>query len=141
MRQLPIPALAIFLSFQIGSAYGAGLESICDLENKDATSLINQNFHITYKTDPHPVSVSEPFTLHILVCSTDGIPYENSLKINAQMPKHKHGMNLKPKTIKISPGSYQASGMMFHMPGDWQYQFSLKKAGKTTRLTSDYRLK
>ncbi len=123
------------------SADSAGLESICDLTSQTAVSISDKTYRITYKTDPQQLIVSEPFTVHLLICTVEGIPFDGDLKVSAAMPKHKHGMNFAPKVSKLSPGSYQVEAMVFHMPGAWGYEFSLAEGGKTTRLLSDHLLK
>ena len=42
------------------------------------------------------------------------------LKIDARMPEHNHGMNVKPKIIELkAEQAYRVDGMKLHMPGDW----------------------
>jgi len=67
-----------------------------------------------------PVAIGKPFTVQLAVCA-DNSKTVQRVSIDATMPAHKHGMNYKPDIKEIETGSkYKASGMFFHMPGQWQ---------------------
>ncbi len=122
-------------------ALSAGLQSVCDLGNKDATTVENSDFRILFKPDPNPIAVSVPFSLHLIICDKEGQPYDGKVNVDATMPMHMHGMYGTPKVVKHSPGSYQANGMMFQMPGMWQYKFQLKQDGKKHEILFDQQIK
>lgn len=42
------------------------------------------------------------------------------LAIDAQMPAHRHGMNVRPELSSPGPGRLRAEGLLWHMPGDWE---------------------
>ncbi|MEO1262282.1 MAG: hypothetical protein AAFZ15_25980 [Bacteroidota bacterium] len=60
------------------------------------------------------------------------------MNVEAIMPSHGHGMNVQPI---VSPGekpnSFKASGMLFHMRGDWEVQVFIKHADKLEKATLD----
>ena len=56
------------------------------------------------------------------------------------MPAHKHGMNYAPSLKPLGPGRWRAEGLMFHMPGRWEFVFEIDAAGKTDRLAAPYQL-
>jgi hypothetical protein len=41
------------------------------------------------------------------------------------MPEHRHGMNYKPGIRPVGAGRFRAEGLMFHMPGRWEFVFDL----------------
>jgi len=79
---------------------------------------------IALKLPPTPVKIGEPFTVDILVCA-DQQPETGSLKLDATMPAHRHGMNYKPEIQPVADNIYRVSGMFFHMPGEWQITVDL----------------
>ncbi len=82
------------------------------------------------------ISVGEPFSVDITVCSE--LP-PVSIKVDAGMPGHGHGMNYTLDITELSAdvnenasgnqsavNKYRVEGMMFHMPGQWQWSVDLK---------------
>lgn len=80
--------------------------------------------------------VNEHFTLSVVVVSADtGRPLDILVAIDADMPEHKHGMNVKPVLEKTGPGAYAAKGMLLHMLGKWEIETTLlTPSGATERL-------
>jgi hypothetical protein len=76
----------------------------------------------------NPIAVGKQFGIAFEICSLNGKPVPMLIKIDADMPAHKHGMNYKPKVSKTTSG-YIAEGMMFHMPGAWRVTFELEASG------------
>jgi hypothetical protein len=68
------------------------------------------------------------FSLEIAVCPVAGNPGANALRVDAVMPAHRHGMNYAPSLREVGPGHYRADGLMFHMPGLWEFRFELRGA-------------
>lgn len=141
MRILKAAALLGFYTFFPGLAYSAGLQSLCDLNNEDAASVEDSDFQILFKPNPNPIAVSVPFSLHLIICDKQGVPYDGNVSVDATMPMHMHGMYGIPKVVKQSPGSYQTTGMMFHMPGMWQYKFQLIQDEKKHEFLFDQKIK
>ena len=50
------------------------------------------------------------------------------------MPEHRHGMNYAPTLKPLGPGRWRAEGLMFHMPGKWEFVFEVRAAGATDRM-------
>jgi cytochrome c peroxidase len=80
-----------------------------------------------------PISVSQHFSLEIAACAKSG-PAPESLKIDAHMPEHRHGMNYAPAVKALGPGRWRAEGLLFHMPGKWEFVFEIRTAGSNDRL-------
>jgi cytochrome c peroxidase len=103
----------------------------------EGTRVESQRFVVAFK--PEPISVAKHFALEIAACSKSSVVAE-SLKVDAHMPEHRHGMNYAPEVKALGPGRWRAEGLMFHMPGRWQLVFELRAAGKTDRIAHEYRL-
>jgi hypothetical protein len=80
-----------------------------------------------------PVPVGRHFALDIAVCPPAGAPAPAVLKVDADMPAHKHGMNYRPSVKALGNGRYTADGLMFHMPGRWRLLFSVGDGAPITR--------
>ena len=124
---------------------GIGLAATCSAQaNCDAapgvTRVKGRNAVVAFKTQPAKLKVGELFALDATVCANSGLVLETaSLKVDATMPEHRHGMNYQASVVK-KDGAYQASGLMFHMPGRWQLVFDVDTQSGRERLFSDYRL-
>jgi cytochrome c peroxidase len=70
------------------------------------------------------LAVSRHFTMDVGACAKSGT-LPDTLKVEAQMPEHRHGMNYRPEVKRITDGRWRVEGMMFHMPGRWQLAFEL----------------
>jgi hypothetical protein len=53
------------------------------------------------------------------------------------MPAHRHGMNYRAHVAAKGEGRYLAEGLLFHMPGRWQFAFDIERPGRVERLTHD----
>ena len=62
------------------------------------------------------------------------------LGVDAEMPHHNHGMNVRPKISQISPGTWLADPLLFHMPGRWELIFDVKKDGRVSRAQTTLEL-
>lgn len=90
---------------------------------------------IAYRVTPDRVPVGQPFSLDIAIC-----PAPQSLRVDAQMPAHRHGMNYRPSIAAAGPGRYRAEGLLFHMPGDWEFVFDITTtAGQHRRIAMPVR--
>ena len=104
----------------------------------DGTRLESSRFVVAYKSEP--VEVAKHFSLEIAACAKPGHQLPESLKVDAHMPEHRHGMNYAPAVKALSPGRWRAEGLLFHMPGRWQFVFEIHAAGRTDRLASDFQM-
>ena len=103
----------------------------------EGTRLESPRFVLVYRTEP--VSVAQHFALDVAVCGKSSAMAE-SLKVDAHMPEHRHGMNYAPEVKPLGPGRWRVEGLMFHMPGKWEFVFEVRAAGKSDRLAHEYRL-
>jgi len=54
------------------------------------------------------------------------LPYE-LIDIDARMPEHRHGMNLRPSITAIAPQRWRVDGFKLHMPGLWVVALKVKR--------------
>ncbi len=115
----------------------AGATQACDpaLPGSVAKKLESPRYALAYRTEPEKISVGKHFSVELALCADKGAPPPESVKVDAHMPEHRHGMNYKPSVTAQPGGRYRAEGLMFHMAGRWEFVFELRAAGKTDRLT------
>ncbi len=112
----------------------AGAQS-CSAEMAGGTRLESARFVVEFRSEPQTISVGKHFTVEVAVCSKPGMPVPENLDVDARMPEHRHGMNYKARVTPGSAGHYRASGLLFHMPGHWEFVFDVRSGDKTDRLT------
>jgi len=83
---------------------------------------------LVFRATPAPIPVGRHFVLDVELCPRGGATLPTELRVDAQMPDHKHGMNYKPSLSSPRPGLYRAEGLLFHMPGRWELVFELRDA-------------
>jgi hypothetical protein len=67
-------------------------------------------------------------------------PAPTALRVDADMPAHRHGMNYRAKVSPKGEGRYVAEGLLFHMPGQWRLLFDVDGGGRTERLAANITL-
>ena len=88
---------------------------------------------LLYRTVPPRIEIGKHFAVDALVCAKTP---PRALRVDAQMPAHRHGMNYRARVTPQGDGRYRAEGLLFHMPGEWQFVFDLERPGGTERLTA-----
>jgi len=89
----------------------------------------SKNYALAFRTQPENVVIGQHFTVELALCARDGTAKPESVRVDAQMPEHRHGMNYRAKVTATGAGRYRAEGLMFHMPGRWEYIFEVRAAG------------
>lgn len=95
---------------------------------------------VVYRTVPPKVTVGQHFAVEARVCAKGAGPAPTALRVDADMPAHRHGMNYRTKVSAKGNGQYVAEGLLFHMPGHWRLLFDVDGGGRTERLTADLTL-
>jgi len=95
------------------------------------------HYSIVFRTVPARVAVGRAFALEAQVCAKDGAVQPAGLRVDAHMPAHRHGMNYRPTVVAEGAGRFRAEGLLFHMPGRWQFLFDLEAPGMHERVTKD----
>jgi len=107
----------------------------CELPGGPAQKAQSGKYLVLYRTQPAPLKVGQHFVLEFAVC-----PAPDSVRVDATMPEHRHGMNYRPTVTATGEGRYKAEGLMFHMAGRWELVFELRSGGKTERVAQSIRL-
>ena len=105
-----------------GEALGAGTRP-----------LAGEGWQIAWRAAPTPIPVGKHFALDIALCPPAGLALPDTLRVDAMMPEHRHGMNYRPGVSARGPGQFRAEGLMFHMPGRWELVFEWRDAAGATR--------
>lgn len=97
----------------------------------------DKGFALAWRFVPAKPKIGEFFAVEFAVCNRNAPATSETLRIDATMPAHRHGMNFQPRIAAIGPNIYRAEGMMFHMPGKWQLAFEQRAPGGPARVTAD----
>ena len=124
--------IAFILS--IAAAMPAAAQGCPDLAG--ARKVESERYVLSFRTKPEKVAVGQHFSVEMVVCPDGGQPAPESVRVDGFMPEHNHGMNYKAVVKPAGGGRYDAAGLMFHMPGRWDFIFEVRAAGKTDRMTS-----
>ena len=100
----------------------------------------NGHYIVAYATTPAAIEINRHFVVDFVVCPRGGARSPQSVRIDASMPEHRHGMNYRPGVTVLRPGTYRAEGLLFHMPGRWDLTFDVVAGNATERLTSTMRV-
>ena len=80
------------------------------------------------------VQVGQPFAIDVAVCAPGAV---ETIKVDASMPRHRHGMNYQPKVVRTSGNKFRADTLLFHMPGLWRITVKTYHAGKPAHFSLD----
>jgi cytochrome c peroxidase len=105
----------------LGLALAAPSSWACD-PGLDGTRLESPRFVLAFRSAG--VEVGKHFGVDIAACAKSGSA-PSTLKVDAHMPEHRHGMNYTPSVKKTGPGQWRAEGLLFHMPGKWEFVFEI----------------
>lgn len=102
------------------------------------------SFTVRWRTVPDPIPVSDPFEMDVEVfidadCTTPLVGV--TLGVDAAMPHHGHGMNVRPTVSEVDPGRFRVKGMLCHMPGRWEFMFDVTANGLLERAQTTVELK
>ncbi|GMU80574.1 MAG: hypothetical protein AMXMBFR47_04450 [Planctomycetota bacterium] len=100
-----------------------------------------KSFRVVFTTAPLPIPMNEPFEIRARIEPIGGSPLgEASLRVDAAMPDHRHGMNTQPQVTREADGTWRVRGMLLHMPGYWELYFDLERDGETERAQYNFEL-
>lgn len=77
------------------------------------------NYTVTVTPVEGDVMANKHFSLDVVVKSAGDQPQPGGVRIDADMPAHRHGMNTQPEVTDRGNGRYRVDGMLFHMTGEW----------------------
>lgn len=75
------------------------------------------------------IPLNDYFDLVVDVLNPVGqpLPYPVELELDAGMRAHSHGMNTLPGIKPLGGGRFLVEQMLFHMPGEWNLTFKVKR--------------
>ncbi len=91
---------------------------------------------VAFVPEPAPWAVSRHFALRGELCGAGRL-----LRVDADMPAHRHGMNYRPTLSAQPDGSFVAQGLLLHMPGRWRIRFEIETDGRRQWLEQTVDLK
>ena len=119
----------------------AAVAGACGTELSGATRTIEgANYTVVFKTVPDPISTGAHFALDFAVCPRAAAPIPRAVRVDANMPLHRHGMNYRPVVTPQSGAMFRAEGLLFHMPGRWDVTFDVDTGARVERLTGTLQL-
>jgi len=102
-----------------------------------AREVAGEGLVVAWRAVPHPLPLDRPVVLELRVC---GRPAD-ALRVDADMPAHRHGMNYRPTVENLGNGRHVARGLLFHMAGRWRLIFDIDTGGRRLRLTDELELR
>ena len=141
VHSLSLVALATVLAGALPALAASG-DAACKVAGRleDPKTVESARYQVAFSTRPERIVVGEHFTVELLVCPRGDSPQPDSVRVDAQMPEHRHGMNYAATVMPQGDGRYHAEGLLFHMPGRWVFIFDVRAAGQTDRLTRSFEL-
>jgi len=124
---------ALLLAAPLAAAAAAA--PACELPGGAAQRIESPRHLVLYRPQPAPLRVGEHFTLDFAVC-----PAPESVRVDAWMPEHRHGMNYRPTVAALGGGRYRAEGLMLHMAGKWELVFEVRAKDSVERVVQVIRL-
>jgi hypothetical protein len=107
----------------------------CELPGGEARKVQSAHYLVLYRTQPAPLKVGQHFAVEFAVC-----PAPESVRVDAWMPEHRHGMNYRPTVTATGEGRYRAEGLMLHMAGKWELIFEARAKDSVERVAQTIRL-
>lgn len=81
-----------------------------------------KNWHVEFFPHPTHIPLNTLFEMH---CRVKGGGEVRSLRVDAAMPAHGHGMMTQSVTTFQDDGWFITTGMILHMPGEWDLYFDV----------------
>lgn len=128
------------LGFTLLVATNFAQACVPNLSGDGVVRIESPRYVLAFRTFPKQIAVGEPFSMDIDICNKKDVLALETLRVDAQMPIHRHGMNYAPTVQRVANGRWRAEGLLFHMPGPWEFRFDLRAREMTDHLTHSYQL-
>ncbi len=115
--------------------YGQAADEACRPELADAHRIESKAYVLAYRTEPAKIRIGEHFMVDFIICAKEAGVAPTAVRIDATMPEHRHGMNYQPSVTRRGPHQLRAEGLLFHMPGRWDFSFDVQGTGTRERIT------
>jgi len=114
----------------------------CQLSDKKNTVLLESKNYKALVTTSKPIKVSDSISADVVLCGD--LAALESVSLDASMPIHGHGTNYTPEIsvvdVSDAVGRYRVKGLVLHMPGQWQWDMSIKSSDGTEALNYEFML-
>lgn len=117
------------------SGYGHANGQDCSVELAGARRVESKRYVLAYRTEPEKIKIGQHFAIDFILCTKDGGAGPASIRVDASMPEHRHGMNYRASVTRRGLHQHRAEGLLFHMPGRWEIVFDVHSGGPVERLT------
>ena len=105
------------------SLAGAGAAcAACPPLAADGAQLRQGAMLLAWRTEPAVLRVGQPFSVFVQLCPTEAI----LLRVDANMPEHRHGMNYKTSLHPLGDGRWRVDGLLWHMAGRWEMRWDVR---------------
>ena len=126
---------AIALLIAAFGVYGHASSEDCRAELAGSQRIESKGYVLAYRTEPPKIKIGEHFAVDLVLCAKGHASAPATVRVDATMPEHRHGMNYRASVTRRGPHQHRAEGLLFHMPGRWELSFDVKDAGSAERLT------
>lgn len=137
-----LSVLAVVMTFGAGcaeesdsstSASASGARDAAEISWREQPTA-DGRWTVAWRPVAEPIPALDPFAVEVRVVDAEGGPVgeEVSILVDAGMPHHGHGMNVVPR-ISRRAGDWIAEGMLFHMPGRWEFMVDVLRDGEVER--------
>ena len=92
---------------------------------------------LAFAPRPAPIAIGRHFSVDVVVCAVDGATRQPLVRVDADMPAHRHGMNYRATIRALGGDRYAADGLMFYMSGRWRFTFDLGNGADAVRMTHE----
>jgi hypothetical protein len=120
---------ALGLGLGVWAAPFSHAQTACSPPPAGAQLLSEGPVQVAWLAVPAPV-VGRPFVLQVVVCPADA----ELVRVDAQMPEHRHGMNYRPSLKHLGQGRWRVEGLLWHMSGRWDLSLDVRHQDKQQRL-------
>ncbi|HKU84905.1 MAG TPA: FixH family protein [Casimicrobiaceae bacterium] len=124
------------LAIALAGSVPGGVAAACGDELHSPRRVEGARYVVAYVTVPAPIVAGEHFAIDFVVCARTAVAAPDSVRVDATMPQHRHGMNYRAEIVAMKNGRYRADGLLFHMSGRWDLTFDLTTVAGTERLTA-----
>ncbi len=94
-------------------------------------------YELVWQASVWPIPVGQHFSMDLQVCGPPGAAVPTQVRVDADMPAHRHGMNYQTTVAPLGDGRFRADGLMFHMTGRWRLVFELQGTPQAVRITQE----
>ena len=136
------PVAALFFTL-ILSACGASSvnqhhSAITIPSNATLLESNGKNYSIFFTPSKEKIPFNRYFDMQVQIRNSmqQLIVFPLTLQVDASMKAHRHGMNVQPTIEALGHGKYKIKGMLLHMPGEWQLEFTIHRGVLTDSATT-----